>query len=294
MLIFTHSKLNLIKLLIVFIVVLTSSINIAQTKEKIDIDSKAKGLGIITTELQRILNSSLRNGGGGYLKPDTLTTIILKGQAANDYLGISVSTAGDVNGDGYSDVIVDAPYNLALGSYAGRSYIYFGGTSMDNIADVTMTWEAAEDQFGSSVSTAGDVNGDGYSNVIVGASGSDAAGRNYAGKAYIYFIYQSGSYVEVDATIINNYSLNQNYPNPFNPSTKIKYQIPELSFVTLKLYDVLGNEITTLVNEEKPAGKYEVEFNSRGLIHQTLPSGIYFYQLKAGSFIETKKMLMLK
>jgi len=62
----------------------------------------------------------------------------------------------------------------------------------------------------------------------------------------------------------------------------------------LKVYDVLGNEIATLVNEELPAGEYEVEFYIRGLIHQTLPSGIYFYQLKAGHFIETKKMLLLK
>jgi len=88
--------------------------------------------------------------------------------------------------------------------------------------------------------------------------------------------------------------LSQNYPNPFNPTTKIKYQIPELSFITLKVYDVLGKEVAALVNEEKPAGSYEVDFNSRGLIYQTLPSGIYFYRLQAGSFVETKKMVLMK
>jgi len=72
--------------------------------------------------------------------------------------------------------------------------------------------------------------------------------------------------------IPTDYTLSQNYPNPLNPSTLIKYQIPELSIVTLKVYDVLGNEIATLVNEEKPVGSYEVDFNSRGLIYQTLPS----------------------
>jgi ligand-binding sensor domain-containing protein len=86
-----------------------------------------------------------------------------------------------------------------------------------------------------------------------------------------------------------NYNLLQNYPNPFNPSTTITYQIPELSFVTLKIYDVLGNEITTLVNEEKAIGSYEKEFDGTAL-----PSGIYFYQLKAGDFIQTKKMILLK
>jgi len=99
----------------------------------------------------------------------------------------------------------------------------------------------------------------------------------------------------------------QNYPNPFNPTTKIKFTIPtppissplskgrtKEGFVTLKVYDVLGNEIATLVNEEKPAGTYEVEFNSHSGEGRNLPSGVYFYRLRAGSFTETKKMLLLK
>lgn len=85
------------------------------------------------------------------------------------------------------------------------------------------------------------------------------------------------------------YSLSQNYPNPFNPITTINFQIPELSFVTLNVYDVLGNEIVTLVNEEKPTGSYEAEFDATNL-----PSGIYFYKLQAGDFIQTKKMILLK
>ena len=87
--------------------------------------------------------------------------------------------------------------------------------------------------------------------------------------------------------------LSQNYPNPFNPNTVISYQLPASSDVTLKVYDVLGNEVTTLVNEYKPAGKYEVEFNSSPGIRD-LASGIYFYQLKAGDYIITKKMILLK
>jgi hypothetical protein len=92
-----------------------------------------------------------------------------------------------------------------------------------------------------------------------------------------------------DQFYLNSYQLSQNFPNPFNPTTIIKYQIPKLSFVTLKVYDVLGNEIATLVNEEKPAENYEVEFNATNL-----PSGIYFYQLQIGSFVETKKMVLMK
>ncbi|MFC2093995.1 T9SS type A sorting domain-containing protein [Bacteroidota bacterium] len=105
--------------------------------------------------------------------------------------------------------------------------------------------------------------------------------------------------------IVKEFMLRQNYPNPFNPSTTIKYQIPELSFVTLKVYDVLGNEIATLVNEEKVIGSYEIEFSAIGGSASggnayTLPSGVYFYRLqvyapgRAGSFVETKKMILLR
>jgi hypothetical protein len=88
---------------------------------------------------------------------------------------------------------------------------------------------------------------------------------------------------------LNNYFLLQNYPNPFNPETKISYSIKEEGLVTLKVYDVLGKEVATLVNENKPAGNYEVDFNA-----SQLPSGIYIYKLQAGSFIEAKKMLLTK
>jgi len=85
------------------------------------------------------------------------------------------------------------------------------------------------------------------------------------------------------------YELFNNYPNPFNPKTSIQYAVGGWQFVTLKVYDVLGNEVATLVNEEKPAGNYEVEFTAKDL-----PSGIYFYQLRAGNFVETKKMVLMK
>lgn len=87
----------------------------------------------------------------------------------------------------------------------------------------------------------------------------------------------------------SNFYLAQNYPNPFNPSTKISWQVPFSSHQTLKVYDVLGKEVATLVDEEKPAGNYEIEFDAANL-----SSGMYLYRLQAGSFIETKKMIYLK
>jgi len=107
----------------------------------------------------------------------------------------------------------------------------------------------------------------------------------------------------IDDDVPEEFSLSQNYPNPFNPSTKIKFTIPHSpllggdgrgGLVTLKIYDLLGNEITTLVNKELPAGEYEVEFNSHSGEVRNLSSGIYFYQLKTGKFIQTKKMILMK
>jgi len=109
-------------------------------------------------------------------------------------------------------------------------------------------------------------------------------------------VWEYGSIVGVEEEIIppSNFTLDQNYPNPFNPSTVIGYQLPVSSDVTLKVYDLLGREITTLVDEYKPAGNYEVILDSHSGNVRNLPSGVYFYQLKAGNFIQTKKMLLLK
>jgi hypothetical protein len=95
--------------------------------------------------------------------------------------------------------------------------------------------------------------------------------------------------VNVDVNIPNGFVLNQNYPNPFNPSTKISYSIKTDAFVTIKVYDFLGNEVNTLVNQTKPLGNYELTFDA-----SNLPSGTYFYTLRAGDFVATKKMLLIK
>ncbi len=105
----------------------------------------------------------------------------------------------------------------------------------------------------------------------------------------------SGNTVDVnnELTIPSTFSLEQNYPNPFNPSTKIRWQAPVSSWQTLKIFDVLGNEVATLVDEFRSAGNYEVEFKTSAGSFQ-LASGIYFYKLQAGSFVEIKKMILLR
>lgn len=95
--------------------------------------------------------------------------------------------------------------------------------------------------------------------------------------------------IEQQPTQLVEFKLVQNYPNPFNPSTCIQYAIGSRQFVQLKVYDVLGNEVSTLVDEEKPSGMYNVQFTMNNL-----SSGIYFYQLKTGEYLETKKMILVK
>jgi hypothetical protein len=139
---------------------------------------------------------------------------------------------------------------------------------------------------------------------FVNGSGNSNSPKNYSfadnsivtGK-YLYRLKQidnDGKFeysheIEIDLGSPLEFSLNQNYPNPFNPSTLISFSVPVAAPVTLKIYDVLGNEVATLLNSEKPAGVYEIEFNAT-----ELTSGIYFYQINAGTFTQTKKMLLIK
>jgi hypothetical protein len=89
--------------------------------------------------------------------------------------------------------------------------------------------------------------------------------------------------------ISHTYELQQNYPNPFNPSTNIAFRLPAKSFVSLKVFDLVGREVVTLMSQEKPVGTYNVTFDA-----SKLPSGVYFYHLQAGTFIETKKLVLLR
>jgi hypothetical protein len=124
-----------------------------------------------------------------------------------------------------------------------------------------------------------------YRIATLSGSGNSSHYGNEA-TAYVPDVLSSA---KTQSELLLEFSLEQNYPNPFNPSTKIKYSVPLSSNVIIKSFDILGNELETLVNEDKPAGNYEVEFNGSGL-----PSGIYFYRIEAGEFVETKKMILLK
>lgn len=135
-----------------------------------------------------------------------------------------------------------------------------------------------------------------YDMITVGNNILLIAASNYNpssdGDASLLLIYKNDIPTNVDDTGNNKaggYYLAEAYPNPFNPTTTIKFQLPQNSFVTLKVYDILGNEITTLISKELASGEYKLPFNA-----SSLSSGTYLYQLKAGDFIQTKKITLLK
>ncbi|MCX6152111.1 MAG: T9SS type A sorting domain-containing protein [Ignavibacteriales bacterium] len=155
-----------------------------------------------------------------------------------------------------------------------------------------------------SKSTAGNTNSDLYYSTLWSQTKNFTSDLlNHAAKNLAVLIYSA--WVEAGKPQIvtqvkdergsSNFRLFQNYPNPFNPSTEIGFQLASFSTVTLKIFNVLGTEVATLVNEDKPAGNYEVVFNtSRSEVTSHLTSGIYFYKLTAGSYSTTKKMMVMK
>ncbi len=156
-----------------------------------------------------------------------------------------------------------------------------------------------------------DLRGLGGKSAVVFASGFLNTSANQNGEAFGLFVaLANGSVVELpqlygdeaqnalnkvmdenneQVSVVSDFSLEQNYPNPFNPSTSIKFTVPTSEFVSLKVYDVLGNEVTTLVNEQKAPGTYEVRFEAGDLA-----SGVYVYRLQAGNFTQTRKLMLMK
>ena len=203
---------------------------------------------------------------------DTLWTKTIGGTSADE--GFSVQQTAD---GGY----IIAGYTSSFG--AGGPDIWLIKTGPTGETSWTETLGGNNPDIGLTVQQTSDR---GY--IIAGRTESFGAGDV---DAWLIRTDSDPSAVEQDllSLIPDNYSLKQNYPNPFNPITTIKYQIPELNFVTIKVFDVLGSEIATLVNEEEPIGSYQIEFDAT-----ILSSGVYFYRIQAGSFVETKKMVLMK
>jgi len=195
---------------------------------------------------------------------------------AGTFSGVFVSTDNGtnwINTQGLAGVIVESLITIGPNIFAGSSGggVYLSTNNGSNWTSVGL----------------------GIPNTTIYAfaiSGSKIFAGTLSGIVYKRELSEIITSVESMSTDLpTNFSVSQNYPNPFNPSTTINFSVPSSEFITLKVFDVLGNETATLVNEEKPAGVYEVEFNALGL-----SSGIYFYKIQTSSFVETKKMILLR
>ena len=124
------------------------------------------------------------------------------------------------------------------------------------------------------------------------SSSEDAIPRRYTLLGDPALKVPSGTIAQVNISnpnIPENYSLKQNFPNPFNPTTTIRYSIPKAVHITIKVYNIIGQLVATLIDEYKQAGNYEIKFNG-----SNLSSGVYFYRMQAGNFVEVKKLILLK
>jgi hypothetical protein len=167
--------------------------------------------------------------------------------------------------------------------------------------DASSTWIVTKNSYLSIISNSAGISGTACTNITgngnnVYYNSSNSANSYLGGK--IYSLVNGGSLlptgtsaVEEKNSLSTDYKLEQNYPNPFNPSTLISYQLPAGSFVTLKVYDLLGNEIATLVNEFQQAGIHHSKFS---INKSELSSGVYFYRLQTGNFVQVKRMIFLK
>jgi len=198
--------------------------------------------------------------------------------ASNDFLYAGGRRSTD-NGLTWTDLSLNQGYTAFAENSIG--HIFSGtsnfGTGVWRSTDYGDTWE----QINSGLPT-----------MDVRSVAVDSEDYLYAGPwGYSLFKTTTSTFVSVEDVRFEptSFSLEQNYPNPFNPSTKIKYSIPQISQVQIKIFDVLGNEIEILVNEEKPSGTYDITWYA-----EQLPSGVYFYRIAAGSFVETKKMILMK
>ncbi len=210
----------------------------------------------------------------------------------------------------------NASSELLAGTYNGKVICFSGGldatpveltsfTAAVNYNDVTISWSAASQVNNKGYSIQKRTGNQNYSDIsFIKGDGTTTQSKSYnfvdknviPGK-YTYRLKQTdfdgavhySNEVNVDVSVPTEYSLSQNFPNPFNPSTTIKYSIVKDGFVSIKVYDILGREVKTLVNKNQAAGIYSINFNA-----SDLPSGVYIYRINSGSFHQSKKMMILK
>jgi len=236
---------------------------------------------------------------------DTIPDVIL--EDGNVWWGPQgpFSQAGDINRDGYADVIAGNPRGFGD---LGAVLVYLGDRTMDGELAVGFSgFFGSYEGCGKSVGRAGDVNGDGIDDILFGAPGlytppyENSEGRVmvFSGDTTLNYVREEKGGFELPREIV----LKHNYPNPFNAATHIRYTLPAISYqpsaISLKIYNLLGKEVATLVNRRQRGGYYRVTWDGKDGLGKQVGSGIYFYQLrvqgqKGGVAQKTKKMVLIR
>jgi hypothetical protein len=251
---------------------------------------------------------------------DTIPDVTFWGDSANfHFVGCSIADAGDVNGDGIPDLMIvggylqkrmriflggvtidTIPYITVGGSHAiskagdlnkddfgdimVSGTIFYGGNPMDSIPDLYLPTGGTE------VAYAGDINGDGYDEVLLSTTGDTTAN----GNVFIFTSRPASSVSDQEHQPVKGFKLSQNYPNPFNPQTEIDCTLPFDCHVTVSVFNILGQKVAVLVDQFQKSGKKTLHWNGRNDNGEELASGIYFCRMQAGDFSETKKMLVIR
>lgn len=265
----------------------------AHDRDKVFLQGGIRRQGYSRGQTYLILGKAAANWGMGFCLSGADASFI--GKNAFDASGFAVASTGDVNGDGFSDILIGAPNYSTDNDLMGETYLILGKAAADwemdfnlSQADVSYYGEAAQDLSGYSVASAGDVNGDGRDDFLVGAYAKRIRGSANVGKTYLLLGSLTTSIVD-ERPIPTEFGLFQNYPNPFNPATTIAFSMLQSSYVTLKVYNLLGQEVATLLEAHKPAGRHAVNFDA-----SALGSGLYYYTLTAGDFKQSRKMLLIR
>jgi hypothetical protein len=215
----------------------------------------------------------------GGAAPNTVADLTLTGEAGGDRFGSVVGTAGDVNGDGYADLIVGASLNDAGGVSAGRAYVFRAGPGIDAVADLTVTGASTGHQLGFAVGTAGDVNGDGKDDVIVGAPG--------AGQAYVISVVQTTTDVPLAGQPALRFRAP--YPNPARDVVKLAFDLTRESLVTIAVFDLAGHLVARPIAAERIAAGTV----TRAWRPQGLAPGVYVLRARVDGSVASRRMAWL-
>jgi hypothetical protein len=224
---------------------------------------------------------------------------ILGDLSDNKTKGDRIANIGDINHDGWDDIGVG---NIAYALGTGIVHIYFGAYDMNTEPDLILDgqYSGSGSHFGYSVGAAGDFNGDGVDDIAVSAKDFYMNGQDARGIVYVYAgdpDLPTPAEDEPDIPIPEDHNiLNQNYPNPFNNKTIVEYYLQGISEreIEIGIYNILGQKVRTLYKGIQSGGSHSIYWDGRDDYDNDVPSGIYFYQLKSGDQVISKKMLYLK